>query len=110
MGQVAGNFITNVTTTTPTVVLSSPASATRRILTSLTVFNDAGSAVDYRIDLRKGSTDYGLKRNAALASKGTDQLLVESKPLVLDDTNESLQITLAGSGDVDIVACYVDEN
>lgn len=109
MAQTAGNQLTTVTTTTPTVVVGSPASGAKRIVTSLTVFNDAGSAVDYRIDLRKASTDYGIKRTAALASKAGEQMLSEARTLLLNATDESLRITLAGSGDVDIVACFVDE-
>jgi hypothetical protein len=109
MAQTAGNELNNVTTTTQTVVVTAPASGARRLVTSLIVFNDAGAAVEYRVDLKKGTSNYGIKRNNSLASKGSEQLVVEGRSLVLDATDESLQITLAASGDVDIVACFVDE-
>jgi hypothetical protein len=89
--------------------VSSPASGAKRIITRLFIFNDDSSSENVRIDLRKASTDYGLYQNATLAADTGVNVITDGRPIVLDDTDESLRITLGTSGDVDIVACYVDE-
>lgn len=110
MAQTAGNQLTNVTTTTPTTVVSAPASSTRRIVTRLFVFNDDASSEDVRIDVRKSTTDYGVYKNATLATKEGVNVITDGRPIVLAATDESIRITLGSSGDVDVVACYVDES
>ena len=109
MAQTAGNQLTNVTTTAATTVVSSPAASTRRIVTRLFVFNDDGSSENVRIDVRKASTDYGIYQNTALAADTGVNVITDGRPIVLAATDESIRITLGSSGDVDIVACYVDE-
>jgi len=94
--------------TTAVIAVASPGSGVQRLVSSVKVTNTDTTAVDAIIRVLKSATTYQVARSATLAVGAT----LEAKDIVLDATDESVQVILGAAHTTaasEVTAAFADK-
>ena len=101
---------TTLTGTTPVTLVPAPQIDEIYVVIEIGGRNESGATRILNIVLDKGGTDYYVSRVAALAFlswfHGTASSYVGITPIILDATDEKLEVSLDAAGTYPIVAYY----
>ena len=107
MANVYKNELVDLTTTSETVLYTTPSNS-RAIVKSLLVSNDAGSAATITVTLTNAaSAVFSLFKTKSIASNTSEQLLTE--PLILLES-EVLKVTASDANELHVVASLLEIN
>jgi len=107
MSFLPGGQETTITGTAAATVVSSPAASTQRMVKTIRITNVSGVAVAYTLQVNKAAAIFELGREAALAAGATTSI---DRVVVLDATDESIEVVKTTAGELDVVAAYADRS